>query len=264
MGKFEKKNKSKQSAPNGRKKNKVCLWLSIVLIVALCIAAAWFLPNGGEMSGDETEQNVGIVVQRETVPTIEPELKEITMDLGQKLFVTGIGKYAGIYMEDGSDELVDNVLMLKLTNHGNKTVEYAEITIFTSSGDAKFSVSTLNPGATAILLEKKRMSYSEAEDYTDIQADFASFFQEPLDTCEDILKIQALNGAINITNTSDCAISGPIRIYYKNYADGIYYGGITYRITIDGGIKAGELRQIMANHFFQNGSAILHVVCEDA
>lgn len=264
MGKYEKKNRNKQAAHKRRKKARFGLWIAVVLIAAVCLVVALLLPKGGEQGSDETESNVGVVVQSQTAQPTKPETKEITIDLGQKLFVTGIGKYAGIYMEDGTDELVDNVLMLKLTNHGDKAVEYAEITIFTSSGDAKFSVSTLNPGDTVILLEKNRMPYSEEENYTNVQADFASFFQEPLDKCEDILKIQALDGAMNITNISDSDITGPVRIYYKNCSDGIYYGGITYRATLEGGIKAGELQQIMVNHFYQNGSAILSVVCEEA
>ncbi len=233
----------------------------IVLIAAVCIVAALLVLKGGEQ---DSGANVGVAIQPQNERPAKAETKETSIDLGQKLYVTNIGKYAGIYMEDGTDELVDNVLMLRLTNYGDKTVEYAEITIATSSGDAKFSVSTLNPGDSVILLEKNRMPYSEDQNYDNVQADFAAFFEEPLDKCEDVLKIQALDGAMNITNISDSDISGPVRIYYKNYSDGIYYGGITYRATLEGGIKAGELRQLMVNHFYQNGSAVLSVVCEEA
>ena len=263
MGKYEKKNRRKQADRKGSKKNRSGLWIAVLLIAAVGIGAVLLL-KGMQPGGSETGSNAGVVVQPQTAQPDKPETKEIAMDLGQKLFVTGIGKYAGIYMEDGTDELVDNVLMLKLTNYGDKVLEYAEMTVALPSGNAKFSVSTLEPGATVILLEKNRMAHSADEDYTNITADFAAFFEEPLDKCEDVLKIQALDGAMNITNLSGEDISGPVRIYYKNYADGIYYGGITYRITLEGGIKAGELRQIMANHFYQNGSAILSVVCEEA
>ena len=263
MGKFEKKTNNKK---NTRKKpgitKKVCL--ATAVLAALCVLI-WIFVQKKQVS-DQAEtlsDSVGIVVENSAMLQTQPAEPEIFLDLGQKLYVTDIGKYAGIYMEDGTDELVDNVLMIKLTNRGTKPLEYAEITLSTSSGDAKFSVSTLNPGTTAILLEKNRMPFTEGQEFGDIQADFAAFFEEPMGLREDILKIQQLDGAMNITNISEEDIADPVRIYYKNSADGIYYGGITYRITLENGIKAGELQQIMAEHFYRNGSAVLGVVIEE-
>jgi len=48
-------------------------------------------------------------------------------------------------------------------------------------------------------------------------------------------------------------------VYYKNAAQDIYYGGITYRITIEGGLKAGEIRQTMTKHASDTGSKIMFV-----
>lgn len=39
----------------------------------------------------------------------------------------------------------------------------------------------------------------------------------------------------------------------------MYHGGIAYRIRIEGGMKAGELKQIMATHLQETGSEILFV-----
>jgi len=46
---------------------------------------------------------------------------------------------------------------------------------------------------------------------------------------------------------------------YKNAAADLYYGGITYRVRIEGGIKAGEIKQLMAGHFSETGSKIMFV-----
>jgi hypothetical protein len=48
-------------------------------------------------------------------------------------------------------------------------------------------------------------------------------------------------------------------IYYKNSASDLYYGGITYRIRIEGGLAAGEIRQAMGNHLSESGSAVMFV-----
>jgi len=40
------------------------------------------------------------------------------------------------------------------------------------------------------------------------------------------------------------------------------YGGITYRITIQGGLKAGQVRQIMTRHFITDVSRIMFVTID--
>ena len=52
---------------------------------------------------------------------------------------------------------------------------------------------------------------------------------------------------------------GDIYIYYKNFSGGIYYGGITYRVKIEGGLKSGEIRQLMSTHYYEEASEILMV-----
>ena len=76
---------------------------------------------------------------------------------------------------------------------------------------------------------------------------------------EDKLEVQILNGAINVTNISDEDITGRLAICYKNVAAGVYYGGITYRIVLEGGLKAGEIRQMTASHFSETGSEIMFI-----
>ena len=80
--------------------------------------------------------------------------------------------------------------------------------------------------------------------------------------CEDQLKIQGYQGAINVTNISGQDITGDIIIYYKNSSADMYYGGITYRARIEGGLKAGELRQIVPEHFNADASTILFITCQ--
>ena len=62
---------------------------------------------------------------------------------------------------------------------------------------------------------------------------------------------------LNVTNISDEDITGDVVVYYKNASADMLYGGITYRVTISGGIKAGEIRQVVAGHFSDSGSRIM-------
>ena len=64
---------------------------------------------------------------------------------------------------------------------------------------------------------------------------------------------------MNITNISGEAITGNVIIYYKNSFNNMLYGGITYRVTISGGMRAGEIKQISASHFSASDSRVMFV-----
>jgi hypothetical protein len=111
------------------------------------------------------------------------------------------------------------------------------------------------------VLEKDRMKYSSAPEFTAAETGAVALFEEHPGMAEDKLEIQALDGVINITNISNEDITDDILVYYKNYIDGIYYGGITYRLRIEGGLKAGEIRQGSAAHFNPGNSTVVFVTC---
>lgn len=184
---------------------------------------------------------------------------EIEFDLGNGLLITDVGRYTGVYMEDGSDEIVSKILMVVVTNTSEQDLEYAEITLNGEEAEAQFSVSTLPVGASAVLLEKTRMEYPGEDVFTEAQSQVVSFFEKPLSVHADVLKLQGLDGALNITNISGKDIAGDIVIYYKNSSSDMYYGGITYRVRLEGGLKAGEIRQIMSDHYNASGSEVLFI-----
>lgn len=132
------------------------------------------------------------------------ESAEIHINLGHGMYITEIGKYTGIYMEDGSDELVSDIMMIKVTNEGEQTIQYAEIMMPVGDKEA--------------------------------------IFEENLSLYEDCVKIQKLDGAMNIFNISEANIGGDIIVYYKNKMSDLLYGGITYRVKIEGGLKKGEVK----------------------
>lgn len=197
---------------------------------------------------------------QENVTARLDELQEVSINLGNGMSIKEVGKYTGIYMEDGSDEMVSGVLMIAVKNEGEETIQYAEITMPAGEEEAKFSLSTLTPGSTVILLEQSRMDYA-AGDYTTAVAENVVLFSESLSLCEEKLKIQALDGVINVSNISGQDMDEDITIYYKNSAEDVFYGGITYRVRIEGGLKSNEIRQIVASHFSESGSKIMFVTC---
>lgn len=243
---------------DGRNRKGV-MWIAIlatILVLALAMIITNTQSNGGETTPDpQSSQPTG------ANQTGKSDSQEMAVTLDEGLEVISIGSYTGVYMEDGSDEVLSNILMLRVVNNGDTTIEYAEIHMVIGEQTAEFSLSTLKSGATIVLLEKNRMAYSNAGDYTsaEIISQNVALFKQPLELQEDKLEFQILDGAINVTNISGQDIPGIITIYYKNAAGGIYYGGITYRIRLDSGIKADEIRQLMATHFSDTGSEIMFV-----
>lgn len=239
-----------------KKSGKTGLIIAVVLLV-LALLLVWILMDSRDGAGDPSAEETlpaesGMPA---TDPTGDAELMEF--NLGEGLTLLAVSKYTGIYMEDGTDEAVSNVLMMIVSNEGDRDIQYAEIMIPTSDGEARFKLSTLPVGEKIVLLEQNRMPWSAEEVYSDVKAENIAVFSEPLSLHEDQLEFQILDGALNVTNVSGENIAGDIVVYYKNAASDLLYGGITYRVRLEGGLKAGEIRQIMANHFGQSGSRIM-------
>ena len=257
--------KTKAARRSPKKRSRI-VWIIIAVIAVVIVGViaglaiyGWNLPDETpETSGAESSEASSAETSTEVSTQASLEaVRDVSIELGSGLQIKNVGSYAGIFMEDGTDEIVSGVLMLVVTNNSEDDIQYAEITIPVSDGEANFSLSTLPAGETVVLLEKNRMAYSAAEAYTGAAMKNVALFSEPVSLCEDQLELQILNGAINVTNISGEDIAGDIVVYYKNSADDIYYGGITYRVRIEGGLKAGEVRQIMASHFSGSGSTIM-------
>lgn len=195
-----------------------------------------------------------------TKPVQIEELESVSVNLGSGLAITDVGKYTGVYMEDGTDEVITGIMMIAVTNEGDQDVQYAEISLPVGNQIAHFTLTTLPAGGTVILLEQNRMPYLP-DDYTTAVVENVVLFKEPLSLCEDRIRIEKVKEGMNVTNISGKDMDGDIYIYYKNSARDVYYGGITYRVRLDGGLKAGETRQVVSNHYSLSGTAVMFVTC---
>ena len=182
--------------------------------------------------------------------------ENVNINLGYGLYITNVAKYTGIFMEDGTDEIVSGVLMIVVENTDDTDIRLAEIEMSVGKQTASFKLTTLPAGESMVLLETSRMQYTDM-DFTTAIAKNVVLFQEPLSCCEDKIKIQILGSALNITNISGSDITGDVVIYYKNASSDMLYGGITYRVTVTGGLKAGEIKQLTGSHFSASGSRIM-------
>ena len=248
---------SEKKAKNTGKKGTWILVLMGLLVAALILTVAL---KTSDADPKVPHQNATTLAAEEQPGTIHKDTEaQKPYFLTEGLEITEIGSYTGAYVEDGSDEVVSGVMMIIVSNTTSEALEYAEIILSGESGEAVFMVSALPAGESAVLLERNRMAYDRNAEFSQVRTENVAYFRTELSLMEDVLKIQPLDGAVNVTNISDRDIQGDIFICYKNKAEGLFYGGIAYRVRIEGGLKSGEIRQIMTKHFSDTGTALIYV-----
>ena len=215
-----------------------CKLFALLLALALVLTAC-----GGNAAtdGDSTDPDVADI----------PAADEPMMNLGSGLSLMSASRYAGAFVEDGSDETVADVLAITVRNDGNKTVQYAHITLTQGESTYEFDVTTLPVGASAQLLELSRQTMPDSTEGMTGQVSACAVFET-----EPTLCIETQDTAITVTNVSGSDITGQIYVYYKIAYGDLYLGGITYRVGLSG-LKAGESSTCYAGHFSTDYSKLM-------
>lgn len=178
---------------------------------------------------------------------------------GTDLVVQQIRSYDGIYIEDGSDSETAGIAALVLTNNG-ENLEFAGIGISQGTRNLGFSASQIPAGATIIIQEQTKASYSTDPYYT------ATATTTPVDEfemSEDLVSVKD-NGdnSLTVKNNSDETL-GDVKVFFKNYLpdEDVYVGGITYNITLTD-LEAGSSLTVSASHYDSTYSKVVKVEAE--
>lgn len=262
MAKYSKKKKKKSSAG-----------LNVLLIVLAVLLAAMIgligilkqreipLLEMTEPTAEATQAAAEQTQEAEEAPEetqAEASGQFETVNLAMGLQLLHIGKYTGMYMEDGTNETVTNVMMVILENTGDQDLQLARIYIEYPEFTAEFEATNLPAGEKVVLLEKNRQEIT-ADAYTGIQVKNVVYYSEPMSLQEERIQIEGGKGNLKVTNISEEDITGDIYIYYKHSASDLLYGGITYRVTVRGGLAAGESSSVIAGHYSPDTCRLLLV-----
>jgi hypothetical protein len=191
------------------------------------------------------------------LPQVEV-IQNDTEHLGYDLELQGVGRYAGIFLEDGSNDSVSDILMIKIKNTGDKDLQLARLSLTYSDFTAEFEITNLPAGRTVVVLEKNRHSYTDQK-YLSVALTDVAFFGTHMDVCKHSYEITGMDGALNLKNISGSDITGDIYVYYKYTTGDELYGGITFRVKAEGGLRSGEIRQLISSHFDPDHCIILSV-----
>lgn len=221
-----------------KKKNKMILLIAAAAAVLVAVICIFFPGNGGGNDGEN--------------------LLSEKMLLGEGIELQALSGYQGPYVEDGTDDIVSDVLAITVRNDGDKTVQYAHIILTQGETAYEFDVTTLPVGASAQLLELSRQPMPDNTDGMTAQVTACAVFDTEPTMCEDVFQIETQDTAITITNNSGSDITGQIYVYYKIAYGDLYMGGITYRVGT-AGLKAGESTTCYAGHFSTDYSKLMFV-----
>lgn len=219
-------------------------------LFALLLALALVLTACGDAAAPDSGTDADTSGGQQTAA------EEPVMALGSGLSLMSVSRYAGAFVEDGSDDTVADVLAVTVRNDGDKTVQYAHITLTIGGTGYEFDVTTLPVGASAQLLELSRQTMPDSTDGMTAEVSACAVFDAEPSLCADVLSIETQDTAITVTNISGSDITGQIYVYYKIAYGDLYLGGITYRVGLSG-LKAGESSTCYAGHFSTDYSKLM-------
>lgn len=255
-----------------RRKKKPVLWVILVLAVILIAAAVLLLSRGGEesprwvlspsMSAQSDERgHSGESVEStgsgaETLVNAEPV--NFPFNLGSGVYVTTLESFSGVYVEDGTDELVENVARITLENSGTETIQLMDVVLTDRAGaEYTFRLTTLVPGAVMTVQEQNRAAYDPATEIVSARTENVALFDEPLSLHEELLAITTGDYSITVENISGEDFPGG-RVFFKTMVNDVYHGGITYMITLPE-LAPGESVQRDSLHFLLSRSELMFV-----
>jgi len=181
----------------------------------------------------------------------------VTEEIAQgSISCVDIGRFSGQYVEDGRDELVENVAAILVRNDSDQYLELATLTFDTAAGEAVFIVTGLPAHRSAWVMEANRMTV--AADAQLVYRDSITSFKDGVTAETDRLEIVPDIGTLTVTNVTDETLEDIFVCYRTIHADGIFLGGITYRVEI-GDLGPGESRDTLAGHYKPEVSEIVRI-----
>lgn len=227
-----------------KKKRRAWPWIIAACLVIAAVVAVVYL------TGDDSDPE-------DPGDTQVPAAEQV-QNLGHGLYLLSVDPYSGPYVEDGSDEPVENVMAITVENQGDEPIQLSTVTLTAADGaEYSFTLTALPAGARVTVLEENRAAYKDGLEISGAVLSNVAGFNEPLSLHEELLSITASNQTLTIKNVSGQAFPGG-RVCYKNVSNDGYLGGITYTVTIPA-MAADEEVTLYAGHYTTGGSELLFV-----
>ena len=223
----------------------LCLLIVAGIVLWICLS-----PDGNddEKKPDDTQN---------TVETGESAgFKAI--DIGEGLFLASLADSKGAFPEKGATgDVRESMLCATFENRSDRTLQYAKVTVTVGEVEYSFEFSTIPAGKSVYAFEMNGARGDGLEGDVSAEAEYLVFFPQEPTLLESDLEITVKDGAISIKNISGKDIDREISVFYKNTLEGFYLGGITYRVRLAEGLKAGESVNGYASHAREDATEVM-------
>lgn len=232
-------------------KNKTKIIIVIVAFIAV-------LALGIILLNDVKEKNDGDKADDGKPVNIDAE--DIVIDTATEgISVVSVDSIAGMFVEDGTDEVLSDILTVTFRNDTDRTLQYAKLILAVGEDEYVFEISTLPAGASVRAMEINRKPFVSSKGDVSLRQENVAWFLDEPSMYENMFSITQRNNAIIVENISGSTVNAPIYVYYKNYTDGVYIGGITYRASTQEQLEPGQTVVLNANHFDPEVSRLMFI-----
>ena len=173
----------------------------------------------------------------------------------------GFARFSGQYVEDGRDELVENVAAILVTNHSDQYLELCTLQYDVDGKTAIFVVTGLPAGRSAWVMEKTGLVIGSDAEFS--YEGCSTAFREDISASPDGITITSDGNMLTATNTSQETLEN-VCVYYKvRHDDGNFFGGITY-MKVFGTLEPGQSVEGIAGHFDEEKAEIIRISWTDS
>ena len=164
--------------------------------------------------------------------------------------------YSGQFVEDGRDEVVQNVAVLLVTNRSDQFLDLATITYEVDGKTATFIVTGLPAGRSAWVLEAQRMTVSASTKYSYVDCVYS--LRDNVTASTSKITVTAQGNMLTATNNTGTTLHN-VAVYYKVlHSDGKFLGGLTYLVDF-GTLEPGASAEVLAGHYSQETAEIVRI-----
>lgn len=245
-------NQKTQAAKQPRKSHRILVATVAVLLIAAAVTVAVAVVLR-EAPPAETE----IPATASPVPETDPAMGDLA-DLGNGLVLSSLSSVAAQFPEDGSDELLLDLLCAEVRNDSAAMLQISHVSVTVNGIEYLFELTNLPAGATMRVYEKNRATAPAVMDSMEAECRFASFYETAPSPDMEGLSVAPAERGIAVGNLTDTSLEQTVYVYYKTVVDGVYVGGITYRVRVDG-LAAGETVTVYAPHATAEHTEIMFV-----
>lgn len=213
--------------------------------------------NTGDKKTDQTETTAAGKQETSSSGNAQGGVQEETEAAKpDDVTISNFSSFSGQFVEDGTDELVENVAAILVTNTSGQFLDLATLEYTINGKAATFVATGLPAGKSAWVMEKNRMTISGNASFQ--YQDCTTSLRDGVVASTDKITITSDGNMLIATNNTKKTLKN-VFVYYKSvHTDGNFFGGITYMVNF-GTLEPGGSAESIAGHYVKDETKIVRI-----